>query len=89
MTPEAGGFAEGGGEMCPLLDALHEVSRYSGTNRLFWWREASMRKLQGLGFVEQWLPPSVAERKRMKARPWRITEAGRLVLADANKGEAP
>ena len=66
-----------------LQDALSEVARYSGGNRLYWWREASMQKLQQMGLVEQWLPASVAKRKRMKSRPWRITEAGKQALADA------
>ncbi|MBX5089396.1 hypothetical protein [Rhizobium lentis] len=64
-----------------LLSALKEISAYSSkTGRLYWFRQSSMRELEALGYVEQWLPPSVAERPRMKQRPWRITEAGRAAL---------
>lgn len=66
-----------------LFEALAEVGRYEGRNRLYWWRRASMRKLEALGLVEQWLPPSVVERPRMKARPYRITATGRAALLKA------
>lgn len=69
-----------------LITALKEISTYTvRTNRLYWFRQASMRELEALGYVEQWLPPSVAERPRMKQRPWRITDAGRAAL-DQDKG---
>ncbi|MGR9413115.1 hypothetical protein [Rhizobium leguminosarum] len=65
-----------------LMAALKELSTYSDrTNRLYWFRQASMRELAVLGYAEQWLPPSVAERPRMKQRPWRITDAGRAALS--------
>ena len=57
-----------------LLSALQDVSRCHGSP--YWWREASMKKLEAMGFVEKYCPPSVAERPRMKARPWRVTSAG-------------
>lgn len=61
--------------------ALAELAAYEGRNRLYWWREASMRVLIEHGFAEQYCPPSVAERPRMKRRPYRTTEAGRAALA--------
>ncbi|KAA0684579.1 hypothetical protein DTW90_36175 [Neorhizobium sp. P12A] len=68
-----------------LLTALREIASYSGRiGRLYWFRQALMRELAVMGYVEQWLPPSVAERPRMKQRPWRITDAGRVALIQAN-----
>lgn len=69
-------------ELTPrLIEALVECERYTTKIKgLYWWREASMKKLEAMGLVEQWLPPSVAERPRMKARPYRITDKGREFL---------
>ncbi len=58
------------------IAALNECAYYSRAGRPYWWREASMRKLEARGLVEKHCPPSVAERPRMKSRPWRPTEAG-------------
>lgn len=63
-----------------LMDALSECARYNDTGRTYWWRKASMHKLEALGLVVRWTPPSVAERKRMTIRPWRVTAAGRAAL---------
>ncbi len=64
-------------------DALAELASYEGRNRTYWWREASMLILIENGFAEQYTPPSVAERPRMKKRPYRITPAGRRALDEA------
>lgn len=68
-----------------LLFALSECESYSKRS-LYWFREASMRKLEAMGMVEQFTPPSVAERPRMKRRPWRIIDAGRQALKDEVRG---
>ena len=59
------------------VEALKEVSGYRG---LYWYREKTMQRLQAKGLVETWEPPSVAERPRMVARPWRITANGTQAL---------
>jgi hypothetical protein len=59
------------------IEALHEVARHNFKGVLYWFRPRTMERLQRLGLVEQWTPPSVAERPRLKARPWRLTDAGR------------
>lgn len=59
---------------------LGEVRRATDDRRCYWWRPKTMAVLQELGLVESYTPPSVAERPRMKARPWRITPAGRAAL---------
>lgn len=63
-----------------LYRALADCAYYSGRGQTYWWRPKSMQKLAEIGFVEQWVPPSLAERHRMKSRPWRITDAGRKAL---------
>lgn len=67
------------------LDALREVARCRGP---YWWRLASMRVLEAAGLVETYTPPSVAERPRLKARPYRITDEGRAALARATSPTA-
>lgn len=64
-----------------LKDALAECARHNNRGICYWFRTASMEKLAALGLVEQWTPPSVAVRKRMKIRPWRVTAAGRAALS--------
>lgn len=66
-----------------LKDALAEIARYHGQNRIYWWRVASMAKLAALGYVETYTPPSLIGR-RMKARPYRITPAGIAALSLEN-----
>jgi hypothetical protein len=61
-------------------EALALVGRYEGRNLCFWGMRASMAALADMGLVETYTPPSVAERPRMKKRPYRITEAGRAAL---------
>lgn len=62
-----------------LSEALAEVGRYDGQNRCYWWRVASMRKLEARGFVETYRPPSL-DGYRGKQLPYRITDAGRAAL---------
>lgn len=62
------------------LDTLRELSKLDGKNRCYWWRVSSCLRLAALGLAEQYEPPSVTERPRMKARPFRITPAGRSAL---------
>lgn len=62
------------------LEALHEVDEHQAKGLLYWIRPATMRQLADLGLVETWRPPSVAERPRMRARPYRLTTAGRARL---------
>lgn len=62
------------------LDTLRELSRIDGKGICYWARAASCARLAKAGLAEQYTPPSVAERKRMKARPYRITPAGRAAL---------
>jgi len=61
-------------------DTLRELSRIYGRGICFWARPASCAALAKLGLAETYAPPSVIERRRMKARPYRITEAGRAAL---------
>lgn len=63
-----------------LQDALRQVGSCDGKNVCFWWLRASMSKLEALGLTEQYMPPSVAERPRLKLRPYRITPAGLALL---------
>lgn len=58
--------------------------RIDGKNRLHWGTPKTSRELAAMGLLEAYLPPSVAERPRMKARPYRITEAGRATLASTH-----
>lgn len=64
-----------------LKEALTYCARQNRRGLLVWGAPKSMAALAEMGLVEQWTPPSVAERPRMKARPWRITEAGKAALA--------
>ncbi len=70
-----------------LADALAELGRHETANRgaVYWWRRASMEKLAALGLVETWLPKSMAHYKG-KTLPYRLTEAGRLALAEQENG---
>lgn len=61
-------------------DTLRELSRNDGRGLCFWARPASCAALAKLGLAETYTPPSVVERPRMKARPYRITDAGRAAL---------
>lgn len=61
--------------------ALSECAHYHGRGICYWWRRKSMADLAARGLVEPFCPPSVAERPRMKSRPFRPTEAGRLALS--------
>lgn len=69
-----------------LREALGEVGRYEGRNRLYWWRVRSMMELEVMGLVETWRSPSLAG-YRGKQLPYRITAAGRAALADADQRE--
>lgn len=66
-------------------DTLRELAGYEGRNRCFWWRVASCKSLEALGLAETYTPPSVAERPRMKSRPYRLTEAARQALSEGEK----
>lgn len=70
-----------------LADALAELGRYEAATpgRLFWWRRASMAKLASLGLVETWRSASL-KNYTGKTLPYRLTEAGRLALAEQEKG---
>lgn len=64
--------------MTPIMkDALAEIMRSSARNPgvLFWWRQASMRKLQELGFVAP--HPKFSH---MKRPAWIVTPTGRAAL---------
>nr|WP_303683007.1 hypothetical protein [Brevundimonas naejangsanensis] len=63
-----------------LLDALDECKRHNDRGVLYWWRGKSMTALEEIGLVERWTPPSVAERPRLSARPWRLTDIGIATL---------
>ena len=64
-----------------LHSALQECARFTeGRNSLYWWRRASMQKLEALGLVESYTPPSLIY-SRGKARPYRLTEVGRALLS--------
>jgi hypothetical protein len=66
------------------VKALNEVHRHDYARVLYWFRPKTMQLLHARGLVEQWTPPSVRERPRLKARPWRLTEEGRAYLARMN-----
>ncbi|MES3028518.1 MAG: hypothetical protein V4820_11770 [Pseudomonadota bacterium] len=68
-------------------DTLKELAKFEGQNRCYWWRVASCARLADLGLAEPYTPPSVVERPRLQARPYRITDAGRQALSQAS-GEA-
>lgn len=61
-------------------DTLRALGRIDGKGLCFWERVGSCAVLAKLGLAETYTPPSVVERPRMKARPYRITEAGRAAL---------
>lgn len=63
-----------------LLDALSECQRHNDSGLCYWWRTSSMRLLEERCLVAKWTPNSVAQRPRMKARPWKVTDLGRAVL---------
>lgn len=67
------------------LRVLAIYGRIDGRNQLYWGSRKTSAALAALGLVEPYLPPSVAERPRMTARPYRITAAGRRALG----GKAP
>jgi len=67
--------------------ALRELERHNAKGVCYWFRPKAMERLHSHGLAEQWTPPSVAERPRIKKRPWRITDAGRVFLARNGKGE--
>ncbi|MCZ7861369.1 hypothetical protein O9X98_08165 [Agrobacterium salinitolerans] len=52
------------------LEALRELGKYKGGP--YWWRQASMKKLLGMGLVEAWHP----ERKLTKRMAHRMTAKG-------------
>lgn len=60
--------------------ALAECAKSNHARILYWWRPRTMESLRALGLVDTWTPPSVAERPRLKRRPWIITPAGREAL---------
>ena len=62
------------------MEALAELASYEARGRTYWWREASMRVLIEHGLAEQYALPPLADRPRMKRRPYRITPAGRAAL---------
>jgi hypothetical protein len=69
-----------------LRAALAECAAHNRRDNLYWWRRTSMAKLEAMGLVEVYTPPSVAERPKLKLRPYRITPAGRLALQEKNNG---
>lgn len=66
-------------------DTLRELARIDGRGLCYWARPASCARLAERGLAEQYAPPSVVDRKRMKARPYRITPAGRAALSDGDQ----
>lgn len=62
-------------------DTLRELAANEGRNRCYWWRVASCQQLAAMGYAETYTPPSVLERPRIKARPYRITTAGLAALS--------
>ncbi|MCV9964005.1 hypothetical protein OIU34_19175 [Pararhizobium sp. BT-229] len=58
------------------LEALRELAKHRGGP--YWWRQASMKKLQSLGLVEAWHP----ENKVAKRMAYRITKKGADALAE-------
>ena len=66
------------------VEALDELARHNAKGLCYWWRPKTMERLRERGLVEQWTPPSVLERPRLKARPWRLTDAGRAQRARLN-----
>lgn len=61
--------------------ALDECARSNMAGILYWFRPMTMDRLRKRGLVEKWSPPSVLERPRLKARPWRLTDEGRAQRA--------
>jgi hypothetical protein len=59
-----------------LQEALAEIGRYEGRNRVYWWRRASMGALAELGLVETYNPPSI-EGRGYRNLPYRITPSSR------------
>jgi hypothetical protein len=54
------------------LDALEEIGKPMHADRDYWWRQASMRKLEARGFVRR-RPGS----ETAKIASWEITYSGR------------
>lgn len=66
--------------------ALNECARANAIGVCYWHRPRTMERLHLRGLVEKWAPPSVAERPRLRAMPWRLTDEGRAQRA--RKGDA-
>ena len=66
------------------IDALKAVARHNEQGVLYWFRPRTMQRLCERGLVETWTPKSVAERPRLKQRPWRLTDEGRAQRARLN-----
>lgn len=62
-------------------DALKSYAWAADRGCIYWGSPKSSVVLASLGMIEKYCPPSVAERKRMKARPYHITPAGRAALS--------
>jgi len=67
-----------------LRGALREVVDFHDRHLVYWFRRASMQKLEALGLVEPWRPRSISDR-RFRVLPYRPTAAGRQAL-DQNGG---
>lgn len=61
-------------------EALSAYAHAADHACIYWGSPKTSATLSALGLVEKYLPPSVAQRPRMKARPYRITPAGRSAL---------
>lgn len=60
-----------------VSDALLELYRHERrTSSPYWWRRASMLKLEKIGLVERYQPRTIS-----KAQAWRLTQPGKAAVA--------
>ena len=58
------------------LEALEEIAKPMHAGRSYWWKQASMRKLEARGFVRR-----RTGSETLKIAAWEITDAGRYHLS--------
>ncbi|MGB3274134.1 MAG: hypothetical protein WBA66_14730 [Xanthobacteraceae bacterium] len=64
--------------------ALLELERFTKYGGKYWWKQATMRKLESFHLTERWHPSGHVT----NTPAWRITAAGRAALAQEVKHEA-
>lgn len=58
-----------------MKETLRELGHRDRSGALYWWRQASCKKLSAIGLAEP-----IMSRGSEKRRPYRLTDAGREML---------